>query len=47
MYIERALAIAEKYAGLFDYGDPADAFIVTDDFVSPGRIRWGNGPAIT
>jgi chromosome partitioning protein len=38
MYIERALAIAEKYSSLFDYDDPADAFIVTDDFVSSGRI---------
>jgi cellulose biosynthesis protein BcsQ len=38
MYIERALAIAEKYAKLFDHADPADAFVITDDFVSSGRI---------
>ncbi len=38
MYIERAIGIAEKYASLFDYSDPADAFVVTDDFVSSGRI---------
>ena len=38
MYIERALAIAERYSALFDYDDPADAFVVTDDFVSSGRI---------
>lgn len=38
MYIERALDIAEKYSPLFDYSDPADAFVVTDDFVSSGRI---------
>lgn len=38
MYIERAIAIAEKYSHLFDYDDPADAFVVTDDFVSSGRI---------
>ncbi|MBP9182869.1 MAG: ParA family protein [Fuscovulum sp.] len=38
MYIERAIAIAEKHAGLFDYDDPSDAFVVTDDFVSAGRI---------
>lgn len=38
MYIERAIAIAEKHAGLFDFSDPADAFVVTDDFVSAGRI---------
>jgi chromosome partitioning protein len=38
MYIERALAIAEKYGHLFDHDDPADAFVITDDFVSSGRI---------
>ena len=38
MYIERALAIAEKYKQLFDHADPADAFVITDDFVSSGRI---------
>jgi chromosome partitioning protein len=38
MYIERAITIAQKYAALFDYPDPADAFVVTDDFVSSGRI---------
>ena len=37
MYIERALDIAEKYPQLFD-DDPTDAFAVTDDFVSSGRI---------
>src|SRR5262249_47735742 len=38
MYIERAVSIAEKYGSLFDYDDPADAFVITDDFVSSGRI---------
>lgn len=38
MYIERALAIAEKYGSCFDYNDPADSFVITDDFVSAGRI---------
>ena len=38
MYIERALGVAEKYAALFDYDEPADAFVITDDFVSAGRI---------
>ena len=38
MYIERAIAIAQKYPALFDHADPADAFVVTDDFVSAGRI---------
>jgi chromosome partitioning protein len=38
MYIERALNLAEKYLPLFDYDDPRDAFVITDDFVSTGRI---------
>lgn len=38
MYIERALSIAEKYHDLFDFDDPSDAFVITDDFVSSGRI---------
>ncbi len=38
MYIERAIGIAEKHSALFDYSDLADAFVVTDDFVSSGRI---------
>jgi len=38
MYIERALSIAEKYKHLFDYEDPRDAFAITDDFMSTGRI---------
>lgn len=38
MYIERALEKAYKYPQLFDFADPADAFVITDDFVSSGRI---------
>ena len=38
MYVERALAIAEKYPHLFDFDDPRDAFVITDDFMSTGRI---------
>jgi cellulose biosynthesis protein BcsQ len=38
MYIERALSIAEKHADLFDHQNPADSFVLTDDFVSAGRI---------
>ncbi len=38
MYIERALSVAEKYSQLFDYPEPSDAFVITDDFVSAGRI---------
>ena len=38
MYIERALSVAEKYQDLFDYSDPRDAFAITDDFMSTGRV---------
>lgn len=38
MYVEKALEIAEKYSAAFDVSDPADAFVLTDDFVSSGRI---------
>jgi chromosome partitioning protein len=38
MYVGRALAIAEKYPQLFDKPEPSDAFVITDDFVSAGRI---------
>lgn len=38
MYIERAIGIAQKYPQLFDVADPTSAFVVTDDFVSAGRI---------
>jgi chromosome partitioning protein len=38
MYIERALKIAQNYPQLFDHDDVADAFVVTDDFVSSGQI---------
>lgn len=37
MYIERALDIANDYPELFD-DDPTESFVVTDDFVSSGRI---------
>lgn len=37
MFIERALHIAGKHRELFE-GDPADAFVITDDFMSAGRI---------
>jgi len=38
MYIERALALAEEYSRLFNFDDPAKAFVLTDDFHSAGRI---------
>lgn len=43
MYIERALSIAEKYLDLFDFEDPRDAFSITDDFMSTGRISGAKG----
>jgi cellulose biosynthesis protein BcsQ len=38
MFIERALKIAKQYPELFDFPDVADAFVITDDFMSAGRI---------
>jgi chromosome partitioning protein len=38
MYIERALDIAGRYSQLFDDADPTKYFVITDDFVSSGRI---------
>ncbi len=38
MYIERAYQVAAKFPNLFDCDDPADAFAITDDFMSAGRI---------
>jgi hypothetical protein len=38
MYIERAVGYAEKYHQLFGHSDPSDAFVITDDFHSAGRI---------
>lgn len=38
MYIERALKIAQKFPQVFDHDEVADAFVVTDDFVSSGQI---------
>jgi chromosome partitioning protein len=37
MYIERALDIANRYPKLFD-DEPTESFVITDDFVSSGRI---------
>jgi chromosome partitioning protein len=47
MYIERALAIAEKYASLFDFDDIRDAIAITDDFVSAGRISGAESTPIS
>lgn len=38
MYIERALRIAEKHPDLFDHQNIHDSIVITDDFMSTGRI---------
>ena len=38
MYVERAYEVAARHSSLFDFEDPADAFVITDDFMSAGRI---------
>ncbi|MBX9699665.1 MAG: ParA family protein [Acetobacteraceae bacterium] len=38
MFIERALKIAKEHSELFHNDDPADSFVITDDFMSAGRI---------
>lgn len=47
MYIERAIGIAEKHAALFSHNDPSDAFVITDDFHSAGRISGAERIPIT
>ena len=47
MYIERAIGIAENHAGLFAHNDPSDAFVITDDFHSAGRISGAERIPIT
>lgn len=47
MYIERAIGIAEKHASLFAHNDPSDAFVITDDFHSAGRISGAERIPIT
>lgn len=47
MFIERALEIAARYGQLFDFSDPADAFAITDDFMSSGRISGSQGIPIS
>lgn len=38
MYIERAIAIVEKYHALFEHDHISDAIVVIDDFLSSGQI---------
>ncbi len=47
MYIERAIGIAEKHSSLFAHKDPSDAFVITDDFHSAGRISGAERIPIT
>lgn len=47
MYIERAIGIAEKYPALFAHSAPADAFVITEDFHSAGRISGAKRIPIT
>jgi chromosome partitioning protein len=47
MYIERAIGIAERHASLFALADPTDAFVITDDFHSAGRISGAERIPIT
>ncbi|MBB4368646.1 hypothetical protein GGD63_001425 [Bradyrhizobium sp. cir1] len=47
MYVERALSVAEKYAHLFDHENPADSVVITDDFVSSGRVSGAKSIAVS
>lgn len=47
MYIERAIGLAENHASLFAHADPSDAFVITDDFHSAGRISGAERIPIT
>lgn len=46
MFIERALQLAEKHSSLFDC-DPCEAFVITNDFMSAGRISGAKGIPIS
>lgn len=47
MFIERALKIAKAHSHLFNVADPADAFVITDDFMSAGRISGAESVPIS
>jgi hypothetical protein len=38
MYVERAYEVAAKHADLFDVDNPADAFVITDDFTDASAV---------
>jgi len=47
MFIERSLKTAREHAELFNAADPADAFVITDDFMSAGRISGAESVPIS
>lgn len=47
VYIERALEIAEKYPQVFCHQNPADAFVLTEDFRGAGKISGALGIPLT
>jgi chromosome partitioning protein len=47
MSIERAIRIAQRHPHLFDFDDPTDAFVITDDFMSAGRISGAKSTPIS
>jgi chromosome partitioning protein len=47
MFIERAINIAKAHPQLFDMDDPVDAFVITDDFMSSGRISGAKSTPIS
>lgn len=38
LYVEKAYEVCIKYPKLFDFENIADAFVITDDFMSAGKI---------
>ena len=46
MLIERALRLAEKHMALFDHADLREAFVITDDFGTAGRVSGGKSISI-
>jgi chromosome partitioning protein len=47
MFIERSLQIANEHSHLFHAAEPADAFVITDDFMSAGRISGAESVPIS
>jgi hypothetical protein len=47
MFIERAINIAKDHPELFEMDDPTDSFVITDDFMSAGRISGAKSTPIS